>query len=77
MPGSVSHIPNFIEARSAKALRVLMFKTNLGAGKEFRFFDISFVPDDVKGGSWIAWYYDQANPQIEGENGLKVTPRQG
>ena len=49
---SVSNIPNFIEAKSKKSLRLLMLKVNLAFGKEFRWFDIQ-----KDGNMWVAWYY--------------------
>ena len=56
-----SLIPNYIEASSPKALRLLMLETNNKSNVQNTYFDIgSYTKYDGKGNGrlrWIAWYY--------------------
>lgn len=59
---STSHsdnIPNYITAGSPRALRLLMFKTNAQAGKQFKYFDIQTYQDKQGKSKWIAWYFEK------------------
>lgn len=52
-------IPNKLEARSFKQLRVLMFANNVGKqGKHI--YDIR--PPSFKGDVWYAFYYERVDP---------------
>lgn len=53
----VGHIPDYIEARSVKALRALMFSTNIEAGYQFRYFDIQHYKTKNGQTRWVAWFY--------------------
>lgn len=64
--GNSLNVPNFLVAPSREELVRLMLSNNLKAGKEHRYFDISF-----DGKAWCAWYYVEANVK-ESLRGKKV-----
>ena len=51
-------LPNYIEARSPRALRLAMFKLNAEKGAMVKFFDIQNYKKENGRTFWIAWYYD-------------------
>ena len=55
-----NEIPNFIEARNPKGLRVAMIKNNLRLHMTIQYFDIQ-----KDGKKWIAWYYEPFNKSKE------------
>lgn len=63
----VGHIPDFIEARSAKALRALMLSTNTDASTQFRYFDISSYVTSKGKIRWIAWFYRDIGDTLKKE----------
>lgn len=62
-------VPNYIEARSAKALRVLMFKTNVKDKAENQYFDIQTYKDRKGDTKFIAWYYSRISVETLTELG--------
>jgi len=62
-------IPNFLQAESLKALRLLMLKKNVERKTTFVYFNIQFVE-----GFWYAFYNDDLDlndPIFEGLNGVE------
>lgn len=58
------NIPNFIEARNPKELRVLMFKKNSEVGGLNKYFDISSYVNKNGKTRWIAWFYQRVEDII-------------
>jgi hypothetical protein len=65
MSGNNNTLPNFIKARSAKALRVSMIKNNVRL--KMSYVDYHIVYD---GKNWYAWYNEPIweNEQLKKEN---------
>lgn len=64
MSNHSDNIPNFIEARSPKGLRVLMFKTNAKTGSLNKYFDISSYVDKSGKTRWIAWFFQRVEDAV-------------
>ena len=59
------NIPNFIEARSPKELRVLMFKMNSKHSSKYQYFDIASYVNKTGKIRWIAWFYQRVEDAVK------------